>query len=165
MYFDQYEKNMKFDIWDTAGQEKFRSLTKIFYKETSVAVLVYDITRKDSFEEVKNYWYNQIKEHSPKSTIIAIAANKGDLYEHEEVEESVGRNFAKDIGAIFRYTSAKNSSGIDELFKAIGSKLIDPNYEEGGKVEADPEHDKIRSTTIKLNNKSGGKKEKKEGCC
>ena len=68
MYFDKYEKNMKFDIWDTAGQEKFRSLTKIFYKDTSVAVLVYDITRKDSFNEVKNYWYGQIKEHSPKNT-------------------------------------------------------------------------------------------------
>lgn len=68
MYFDNYEKNIKFDIWDTAGQEKFRSLTKIFYKETSVAVLVYDITRKESFLEVKNYWYSQIKEHSPKKT-------------------------------------------------------------------------------------------------
>ncbi len=68
MFFDQYEKNIKFDIWDTAGQEKFRSLTKIFYKETSVAVLVYDITRKETFEEVKNYWYHQIKEHSPKKT-------------------------------------------------------------------------------------------------
>lgn len=68
MYFEQYSKNMKFDIWDTAGQEKFRSLTKIFYKETSVAVLVYDICRKESFEEVRNYWYFQIKEHSPKNT-------------------------------------------------------------------------------------------------
>lgn len=68
MHFEQHSKNIKFDIWDTAGQEKFRSLTKIFYKETSVAVLVYDITRKESFEEVKNYWYHQIKEHSPKKT-------------------------------------------------------------------------------------------------
>ena len=68
MYFSNYEKNMKFDIWDTAGQEKFRSLTKIFYKDARVAVLVYDITRKDSFEEVKNYWYHQIKEFSPKGT-------------------------------------------------------------------------------------------------
>ena len=68
MYFESYEKNMKFDIWDTAGQEKFRSLTKIFYKETSVAILVYDVTRKESYNEVKNYWYHQIKDHSPKNT-------------------------------------------------------------------------------------------------
>lgn len=68
MYFDNYEKNMKFDLWDTAGQEKFRSLTKIFYKDCTAAVLVYDITRKDSFEEVKKYWYHQIKDNSPKNT-------------------------------------------------------------------------------------------------
>ena len=68
MYFENYDKNMKFDIWDTAGQEKYRSLTRIFYKETSIAILVYDITRKESFEEVINYWYQQIKEHSPKDT-------------------------------------------------------------------------------------------------
>lgn len=68
MYFEGSDKNIKFDIWDTAGQEKFRSLTKIFYKETNVAVLVYDITRKESYDEIVNYWFNQIKEHSPKKT-------------------------------------------------------------------------------------------------
>jgi Ras-related protein Rab-22 len=163
MHFEQTSKNIKFDIWDTAGQEKFRTLTKIFYKDTSVALLVYDITREDSFQEIKNYWYHQIKEHSPKKTIIAIAANKGDLYEEEKIDETEGRSFAKQIGAIFRYTSAKNSSGIDELFKAIGNKLIDPNYEEGGKVEEDLEYDKIRASTVKLqmNNKS----KKNEGGC
>ncbi len=53
-------------IWDTAGQEKYRALTKIFYKDASVAILVYDITRKQSFDEIKNYWYGQLKEHAPK---------------------------------------------------------------------------------------------------
>ena len=54
-------------IWDTAGQEKYRSLTKIFYKDAGVAILVYDITRKESFDEIQNYWYNQIKDHAPKN--------------------------------------------------------------------------------------------------
>lgn len=53
-------------IWDTAGQEKFRALTKIFYKDANVAILVYDITRKDSFKEIKEYWYNQVKENAAK---------------------------------------------------------------------------------------------------
>lgn len=75
MYFEGTDKNIKFDIWDTAGQEKFRSLTKIFYKETNVAVLVYDITRKESYDEIVNYWCNQIKEHSPKKTSKNILAN------------------------------------------------------------------------------------------
>ena len=60
-------KTLKFEIWDTAGQEKYRSLTKIFYKDAGVAILCYDITRKESFEEIQKYWYNQVKEYAPKN--------------------------------------------------------------------------------------------------
>ena len=68
MSFDEFPgKNIKFEIWDTAGQEKYRALTKIFYKDAGVAILVYDITRKESFEEIQKYWYNQIKEFAPKN--------------------------------------------------------------------------------------------------
>ena len=66
--FDEYNgKSIKFEIWDTAGQEKYRSLTKIFYKDAGVAILVYDISRKESFDEIKNYWYNQVKDYAPKN--------------------------------------------------------------------------------------------------
>ena len=68
MTFDEFQgKSIKFEIWDTAGQEKYRALTKIFYKDAGVAILVYDITRKESFEEIQKYWYNQIKEFAPKN--------------------------------------------------------------------------------------------------
>jgi small GTP-binding protein len=68
MSFDEFNgQSIKFEIWDTAGQEKYRALTKIFYKDAGVAILVYDITRKDSFDEIKNYWHNQIKEFAPKN--------------------------------------------------------------------------------------------------
>ena len=68
MTFDEYGgKSIKFEIWDTAGQEKYRSLTKIFYKDAGAAILVYDITRKESFEEIQKYWINQIKEFAPKN--------------------------------------------------------------------------------------------------
>jgi len=62
------EKSIKFDIWDTCGQEKFRSLGKIFYKGISIAILVYDITSKQSFEQLENFWIGQIKEYAPKNT-------------------------------------------------------------------------------------------------
>jgi small GTP-binding protein len=66
--FDEYNgKSIKFEIWDTAGQEKYRSLTKIFYKDAGVAILVYDISRKESFDEIKNYWYNQVRDYAPKN--------------------------------------------------------------------------------------------------
>ena len=59
------DQSIKFEIWDTAGQERYRSLAKVFYKNAAVCVLVYDITRKSSFEALKNYWVNQIKENAP----------------------------------------------------------------------------------------------------
>ena len=61
-------KVIKFEIWDTAGQEKYRSLAKVFYKDTSVCILVYDITRKSSFEQLKEYWIKELKENAPKNT-------------------------------------------------------------------------------------------------
>ena len=62
MTFDEYGgKSIKFEIWDTAGQEKYRALAKVFYKTAAVCILVYDITRKTSFEELKNYWVNEVK--------------------------------------------------------------------------------------------------------
>ena len=68
MTFDEYNgKSIRFEIWDTAGQEKYRSLTKIFYKDAGAAILVYDITRKESYEEIQKYWFNQIKDHAPKN--------------------------------------------------------------------------------------------------
>ena len=67
MKFSDKNQVLNFEIWDTAGQEKYRSLTQIFYKDASIAILVYDITNKDSFDELQNYWYEQIKESAPKN--------------------------------------------------------------------------------------------------
>ena len=93
--------------------------------------------------------------------VIAIAANKSDMYELEEVEESEGRAFAKEIGAIFKYTSAKNATGIDELFKSIGNKFIEPNYEETTKQVIPAELGERRST-LRI---TDGPKKKEGGCC
>ena len=60
------EACVKLQIWDTAGQEKYRALNRMFYKDTGAAILVYDVTKKESFEEIQKYWYNQLKEFSPK---------------------------------------------------------------------------------------------------
>ena len=59
-------QSIKFEIWDTAGQERYRALAKVFYKNAAVCVLVYDITRKSSFEALKNYWVKEIKDNSPQ---------------------------------------------------------------------------------------------------
>jgi small GTP-binding protein len=123
------DKKIKFEIWDTAGQEKYRSLTKMFYKDANVAILVYDITRKDSFEEIKNYWYKEVRDNSPEDIIIAIAENKSDLYEYEEVDKKSVEEFCDNVECIHKRVSAKTGIGVDDLFTRIGIKILFPlNY-------------------------------------
>ena len=59
--FKEYNQKLQYEIWDTAGQEKYRGLARIFYKDAAIAILVYDICNRDSFEQIKKYWYEQIK--------------------------------------------------------------------------------------------------------
>ena len=121
------EHKIKFQIWDTAGQERFRSLAKIFYQNAAVAVLVYDITRRDSFQKLKDFWVKELKENAPSDIILAVAANKSDNYEFEVVSLKEGKELAQEINAIFKSTSAMLSHGIEDLFKLIGEKFINPS--------------------------------------
>ena len=139
------------EIWDTAGQEKFRALTQLFYKEASAAILVYDITRKDSFNQIKEYWIKQVKEKSSNDVIIAIAANKIDLFDKEEVEEKIAREFALKENAIFMMTSAKNKNGIDELFTIIANKIFKCS-DDGNSEEVVDRIKQIRAKSIKITN-------------
>ena len=123
------DKTLTFDIWDTAGQEKYRSMAKVFYKDAKAVILVYDITNKKSFEEMRDFWYEQVKQNGDSDVIIAIAANKSDLYEEQKVKDEEGEEFAKSINAIFMSTSAKNDSGITNLFENIAMKILDPNFD------------------------------------
>ena len=70
----EYNTNLEYKIWDTAGQEKYRGLAKIFYKNADIVILVYDITRRKTFDEMKNYWHEQIKQNIARniSKIIFI---------------------------------------------------------------------------------------------
>ena len=154
MAFDEFGgKCIKYEIWDTAGQEKYRALTKIFYKDAGVAILVYDITRRPSFDEIKNYWYKQIKECAPPNIVIGLAGNKCDLYDNEQISEEEAKNFANEIGAVFKLTSASTNTGIEDLFKGIGYKVLDPNF--------NPD---ANNTTNKIT-LDGKANKKKKACC
>lgn len=172
--FDEYDKSLKVEIWDTAGQEQYRSLTKIFYKDATAAILVYDITRKKSFDEIKNYWYKQLLDCAPSDIVVGLAGNKADLFDREQVSEEEAKAFAKEIKAIFKPTSAMTAIGIDELFSAVGKKILDPDYvEEEEEVEPEPKPEPTPKKTVDINTKErgiklggGGKEEKKkEKCC
>ena len=123
------EKSVTLDLWDTAGQEKYRSLSKIFHKDAKAIILVYDVTNERSFNELKNYWYESIKKDLDEEKILVVAANKSDLYENYKVSNEMGEEFAKSVGAAFFATSAKNDSGIQRMFDYIGQKILDPNFD------------------------------------
>ena len=164
--YPNLKKSLMLDIWDTAGQEKYRALTKFFYKDAKVAILVYDITRMDTFNSVKNFWYEQVKENGPKNIVIGIAGNKCDLYEKEEVNENEAREFAESIGAIFALTSAQTNSGINELFHDVGNKYLDPSFQQK-KAEEKVAQEEQNGGKITLDKKESAKKDtkKKGGFC
>ena len=165
----EIRESITFDIWDTNGREKFKSMAKIFYQGAKMAILVYDITRKESYDSVKNWWYKDIKEHGDPDIVIGIAGNKSDRYDDEEVPEHEAREFAESIGAVFSLTSAQNNSGIDELFKDMGKKYLCPN---SSTIESDiqkPEQKEESNQNIKfgekdVDKKNDGQKKKKNPC-
>ena len=158
--FEELKKTISLDIWDTAGQEKYKSLTKFFYKDAAVAILVYDVTNRNSFESMKNFWYGQIQDFGSKNIILGVAGNKCDMYEKEEVNENEGKEFAESIGAFFEITSAKNNTGINELFDTASNKFVYPN----GNSNEQKDQKELGNESVKLDEKEHKVQKKKSGC-
>ena len=163
--YPEYKKSISFDIWDTAGQELYRAVAKNFYLNASIGIFVYDIRRKQSFESIKNYWYDQLKESGEENMILGIAGNKCDLFQEEEVTEEDGKNFAKSIVAVFKLTSCKENIGVDELFQECGKKYLENNNLVKKENKAKDDKVKLQNDTNdnKDNNNNGTKTKKK--CC
>ena len=116
------------DLWDTAGQERYRSLTKHFYKDAYIIVLVYDITKQNTFDELKSIWYPNVLQMGEKYTVLAVVGNKSDLFEDEEVKEEEARQYTESIGATFMQVSAKNGDNIELLFDTLVRKYLGPEF-------------------------------------
>ncbi|XP_033626891.1 ras-related protein Rab-22A-like [Asterias rubens] len=116
------EKSFKFQIWDTAGQEKYRGLAPMYYRGAAAAVIVYDITSQISFVKVRD-WIRELQQHGPENIVIAIAGNKFDMADLREVETRTAMDYAQDIGAVFTETSAKTAENIKDLFLKISERL------------------------------------------
>jgi len=127
--YPELQKSIKFDIWDTVGQEKYRALAEIFYRDAKVIVFVYDITTAYSFQELTKYWYGEVKQKTTGDPIFAVVANKVDLYNDSVVSYNEGLQFADKIGAIFQTTSALSNSGIETLFDNIAKTYIIPGFD------------------------------------
>jgi len=122
-------KKVKIEVWDTAGQEEFRSVTKIFVKNSKIIILVYNVTDKNSFDGL-NYWYDFIQKELGQNVILGLAGNKTDLiFEDgfdEEITSEEGKEFAKKINANFALVSAKESGKeINSLFTQCIESYLD----------------------------------------
>jgi len=117
-------KAVQLAIWDTAGQERFHALGPIYYRDSNGAVLVYDITDRESFTKVQN-WVKELKKIVGDDIIIVIAGNKGDLEKNRQVPEADADAYAQSVGATHFKTSAKSGMGVEELFLSLTRRLLE----------------------------------------
>ena len=157
------KKKYIYHLWDTAGQEAYRSLNKIFIKNAKIVIFVYAIDNEASFKELK-YWIDLAKEELGNDFIMGIVANKIDLYEEQQVKEEVATEFAKSQNIKFRATSALTEplgfkSFLEELLIDY-IKKIDPSC----KDEA-PVYGGKSDNSFNLKKPNSNKNKKKNNCC
>ena len=155
----------RIQVWDTAGQENFRSIARAYYKNSVCACIVYDITNRNSFNSVQD-WINDCTKQTSKSILLILIGNKNDLNDKREVQYEEGEEFARRRNMIFLETSAKNGSNINDIFEK-SVKQIDRNIQEN-KYDLDNENCGIRKglqTKTFVLSVEKTKKKKKKKCC
>ena len=155
----------RIQIWDTAGQENFRSIARAYYKNSICACIVYDITNRNSFNSVQS-WIDDCTKQTPKSILLLLIGNKNDLNDKREVQYEEGAEFAKKRNMIFLETSAKTGNNIDNIFER-SVKQIDQNILDN-KYDLDNENCGIRKglrTESFVLSVEKSKEKKKKKCC
>ena len=159
-YFNTFQLSdgpiVNVQILDTAGEEKFRAINSSYYKKSDCCLLVYDITRRDSFEELKDYFNEQIKEKCKKNIKVILLGNKTDLEDKRKIPSEEGASFALENDYIFMETSCLKNSHVADAFET----LIELTYNE---VSKDKNKNSLNNCIlIKNDNKN---KKKKLYCC
>ena len=153
--FDKNGKKYILNIWDTAGQEKYHAVTKIFIKNAKIIILVYAINNKESFKVLQNYWFKTIKESLGEEPVFGMVGNKSDLFLNEEVKESEAIEFANEKEMKYKLVTAKENP---EGFITFLSELLDQYI---GQNEVVPIRDTI---SIQKDNNNNNNKVKRK-CC
>ena len=123
------DKIFKLRLWDTAGSEKFRSITKGYYSNTCCALIVYDITNQNSFDSVK-HWIEDVKNYTDKDTHLVLVGNKIDLKDQRKISKEDGQNLATQNGMDFYESSALTGENINNIFEGI-CKYVNQKIDEG----------------------------------
>jgi len=140
------DTKVKLQVWDTCGQERFRALTRSYYRNAQAIIIVYDITSRESFEKSK-VWIKEVENYVDKSVLVVLVGNKTDLYQKRKVEYFEGHKLAEENYLNFFEVSAKYDNNVETLFRFIGETL----YEE--------------KKILKQKNLLALEKKKKKKCC
>ncbi len=152
-------KNIKIQIWDTAGQEAFQAITRTYYKGAVGALLVYDITRHETFEHIDR-WLNEIKANGSKDICCILIGNKKDLEDQRQVKYEEGEKLAKSNNLLFLETSAKSAENVQEAFLQTAEKILDQITKTGVDPTAPSKNVKIT-----IDDDDDEKEEKGKKCC
>ena len=146
------ENKVRLEIWDTIGQKDLRSANKIFMKNTNIALIVYDITNKKSFENLNEFYKELIKMNERDKMIIGIAANKSDLYENTEVNREEGEEYAKKINALYFESTATDHENVVNIFEELIKVYIENNKEKKNEDTTNNINNSNEDTTNNTNN-------------
>jgi len=118
------DKKVMTQVWDTAGQEKFRTITPVYYRKVDGVVMVYDITDRNSFESI-NYWMKNLKDNADSNIKVILVGNKFDLADKRAVTKEEGDNLAESYGLKFMEASAKNRHNVNDLFASLSVDILE----------------------------------------
>ena len=148
------DKIVKVQVWDTAGHERYRSITNAYYRGAEGILIVFDLTQKESFENIEN-WINEVTVYTGKDVIMICLGNKSDL--KKGIDKNLIDDFQKKTGLEIINVSAKTGDGVEEAFKHIIELLIKKNMEKG---------DTFNNNRIKLDENNNDNNDKNnDSCC
>ena len=155
------KERIKLQIWDTAGQESFRSIARSYYRDAAGALLVFDVTRRETFVHLIR-WLQETRQHSNAEIIITVVGNKIDLTRHRAVTEEEGRAFAEEAGLHYIEASAKSAAGVDDAFLRTAERIY--NHSDGliSRPTLSGAGGEMRGLGPAF---LGGSGNKKKGCC
>lgn len=159
-------KTIKAQIWDTAGQERYRAITSAYYRGAVGALLVYDISKQITFQNVER-WLKELRDHAEQNIVIMLVGNKSDLRNRRQVTTEDAMSFAETNNLYFIETSALDSTGVDEAFREILTQIYRLISRKNMAAEPSTGGAALPAgKTISVNgDKSAAAGSSKQGCC
>ena len=169
---ERNNKQINLEIWDTAGQEQYHAIAKMYYKDVHGVILVYDITRRKSFEKL-NFWIEDLAAHGNKLEERILVGTKTDLEDEREVDLLEAKRFAAENKLSWMECSSKTGIGVDNIFNTLADKMINSYntnhnfrdlFNRKTLVVMRPDKDVNTGNNYRLSKKSINKS-RKDGCC